>query len=127
MQSALDSFAGGRCKAEHNSAPGPRSGSGISRRFCSVVSGRKYVVDAAVYGPAGAIHEALVRIPGERVVPLSAESHHLARDFFDAMQELGVCRLTGQCSRTQAGSWRRVFRSATVKYGYGFLATRTIE
>lgn len=63
----------------------------------SVVSVRRSVVGAAVFGTGGAIPGAIVRVsgagatvPGAGAVPLSAELRHLAREFLDAPQRLGV-------------------------------------
>jgi hypothetical protein len=57
---------------------------------CGVISGERSIVGATVPGAEWVILEAVVMVPGVKVVSLSAGSSHLAREFPDELQKRGV-------------------------------------
>jgi hypothetical protein len=56
------------------------------------VSGERFIVGEAIDGVEVRDLGAAATVPVAGVVPLSAESRHLAREFFDGPQKLGIVR-----------------------------------
>jgi hypothetical protein len=112
-QAALGSFAGGIRKAEYNSASGPQSGAGTSRRLLQCR--RAFCCRGGnSWGFSGGVSGAAARVPGAGVFPFSAECRHLAREFLDAMQKLG---LDSWSASTRERMWRGSFCDAVCTAG----------
>jgi hypothetical protein len=85
---SLGSFAGGRHRAEYNSAPRPQSGSGTSRLLLQHRVGRAICCRGdnlcCWKGDSWGCRE----VPGVGVVPLSAQNRHLVKELLDVMWKL---------------------------------------